>query len=72
MAGQNEWRDKKAENRKAKFEIRRRNRVDLWGWFALLSAWLGMLFWLTPSLMRRKPVRSRQLEEGQHPARETA
>jgi Zn-dependent protease with chaperone function len=38
------------------------DRVDLWGWFSLLSAWLGLLFWLAPSLMRRKFVASRQLQ----------
>lgn len=48
------------------------DRVDLWGWFSILSAWLGLLFWLAPSLIRRKPIRSRQREERQHPARETA
>lgn len=47
------------------------DRADLWGWFSLLSAWLGLLFWLAPSLLPRKARRSPQTAERSRPAGET-
>lgn len=47
------------------------DRADLWGWFCLLSAWLGLLFWLAPSLVQRESIPSPQTAERPRPARET-
>jgi len=48
------------------------DRVSLWGWFSLQSAWLGLLFWLAPSLIQRRSIRFRQPTDRQQPVRETA
>lgn len=48
------------------------DHVDLSGWFSLLSAWLGLLFWFAPSLIRGRSIRFRQRTDRRDPARETA
>ncbi len=48
------------------------DRVGPWAWFSLLLAWLGLLFWLAPSLIQPRSIRFRQPTDRQQPARETA